>query len=63
MNKQINTLLKKEMTRKEFVATLGFGAASVLGLSSILRMAGLRSPLHRHINMGYGGSAYGGGKD
>ena len=62
MNKQINTLLQKEMNRKEFLATMGFGVASIFGLSTILQVLGGKpSSLtnHRKSTFGYGSSPYG----
>jgi hypothetical protein len=60
MNKQLVSLMQKEMTRKEFLATLGFGAASVMGLGAVLRLAGVSKPTLNHkVSSGYGGSAYG----
>jgi hypothetical protein len=63
MNKQIATLMQKEMTRKEFLATLGFGVATVFGFGSLIRLltgkqpaAGQQSPMLS----GYGSSVYGG---
>jgi hypothetical protein len=60
MTKPIDSIMEKEMTRKEFIAVLGFGVASVLGFSTIIHLlTGKRSPLH-HVTMGYGSSVYGG---
>lgn len=59
MKQQINSLLEKEMSRKEFVAVLGFGLASLFGLSALLRLLGHSSPLQPSTT-GYGTSTYGG---
>lgn len=61
MQKQVQTLFQKEMTRKEFLATLGFGAASLFGLSSLFKMTTGKSLLPRHLRQGrgYGSSGYG----
>jgi hypothetical protein len=63
MTKPLDTLMQKEMTRKEFVATLGLGMASVMGFSTIIHLLTCRSLTHRgmHATYGYGSSAYGGG--
>ena len=65
MNKHVETLLNKEMTRKEFLGTLGFGLASIMGFSSII--AFLTGKNHHSssvaTNQGYGSSAYGGNKE
>lgn len=61
--RKINELMQKEMTRKEFLATLGFGAATVFGLSTLLHLfTGKENPLHRNNaqSLGYGGGPYGG---
>lgn len=59
--KHIQNLIHKEMTRKEFLATLGFGAATVVGLSSLLAMMGKSNPWqNRNNSAGYGGGSYGG---
>lgn len=61
MQKPIQALMQKEMTRKEFLATLGFGAATVLGFSSLLNLLGKKNPFDaRAQQFGYGGGAYGG---
>lgn len=64
MNTHVNTLLQKEMSRKEFLATLGLAGASVLGFSSIIKLLtgkSLQTQLgttHKS-GYGYGGNAYG----
>lgn len=63
MQKQLDTLLQREMTRKEFMATVGFGAASVLGLGTLLKLvntgAAGRPTGRSNIKNGYGSRAYG----
>lgn len=61
---KINDLLQKEMTRKEFLATLGFGIASLLGFSTVIKLiSGRENPLETHNSpVGYGGGAYGGSR-
>jgi len=56
--------MQKEMTRKEFLATLGFGLATLFGLATILKLVtGKDNPLQKHTGpVGYGGGAYGGGR-
>lgn len=67
MTKPLNTLLQKEMSRQEFLVTIGFGLASVLGLSGVLKMLtgkSLSSQLgHRGSVSGFGAGVYGGSKD
>lgn len=55
----IDEVLHKEMTRKEFLATLGFGIATLFGFATILRF--LFGKQHNgSVNLGYGASVYGG---
>lgn len=64
MNTHMHTILEKEMTRKEFLATLGLAAGSILGFSGLIKLLTGKS-LHsqlgatQHSKYGYGGSAYG----
>lgn len=59
LQNQLHELAQKEMTRKEFLAILGFGIASVFGLSAILNMVHGQ----RKTTSGYGSSTYGGSKE
>lgn len=64
MNQHLNNLMQKEMTRKEFMATLGFGLASIMGFSSIIKLlTGKSFGSHTQQNGGYGSTVYGGGKE
>jgi hypothetical protein len=56
MDKPLQSLMQKEMTRKEFLATIGLGVASVLGFSSLLKLLGMRG--HQSTE-GYGARGYG----
>jgi len=60
MTKPVAALMQKEMTRKEFLTTMGLAGASVLGFSSIIKLLTGKS-LHGSVvsSHGYGGSAYG----
>ena len=60
----LHQLLELEVSRKEFLATLGFGALSIIGLSSIIKF--LTGHGSNTVSMkpagrtsGYGSSAYG----
>jgi len=60
---QINKLLNKEMSRKEFLQHIGSGILIMLGVSGLMK-ALLQSQPHsqspeRDISNGYGSSAYG----
>lgn len=56
----IDEVLHKNMTRQEFLATLGFGVAAIFGLGTILRFLFGKQHTTSNISMGYGASAYGG---
>jgi Trp operon repressor len=56
MNKHLETLMQKEMTRREFLTALGLGVATVMGFGSIIR---LLSGKHSNTMGGYGSSGYG----
>jgi hypothetical protein len=59
---KIQDLMQKEMTRKEFLATMGFGVAAIFGFSTLIGLlTGKSNPFHQQ-HMGYGGGPYGGGK-
>ncbi len=52
------------MTRTEFLATLGLGMISLMGLDRVVNLlVGHRSGSGKHNSYGYGSSAYGGGKE
>ncbi|HJQ09198.1 MAG TPA: hypothetical protein VJ836_06985 [Candidatus Saccharimonadales bacterium] len=60
MNKHVASLLHKEMTRKEFLTTLGLGIASILGIGNILRFITNQSQASdSSVQRGYGSSTYG----
>ncbi len=58
MQRQVHYLLHKEMSRKEFLATVGFGLATLVGLSTLLQLLGKQNPWR--TSQGYGSSSYGG---
>ncbi|HEX8762722.1 MAG TPA: hypothetical protein VF733_03090 [Candidatus Saccharimonadales bacterium] len=60
---RINQLMQKQMTRKEFLATIGFGVASLFGLGAILKILTNKDAALGKQNMGYGSGPYGGRKD
>lgn len=61
INTQLQDLLQKEMSRKEFLTTLGFGLLSLVGVSSLIKLLSGKQT-ERSGGMGYGGSVYGGNK-
>ncbi len=58
MQKIVNDLLSKEMSRKEFLSTVGVGLISVLGFSSLVKMLG-NSKSYKQQTSGYGSTSYG----
>lgn len=58
---QVKKLMQKDMSRKEFLVTLGFGVATIIGLSSLLSMMGKENPW-KSGQLNYNGGAYGGNK-
>ncbi|HEY5441989.1 MAG TPA: hypothetical protein VIJ68_00450 [Candidatus Saccharimonadales bacterium] len=65
MAKPIAALMQKEMTRKEFMATLGLAVGSIMGFSTIIHLLTGKSFNNHlgHTGTGYGSTAYGGGRD
>jgi hypothetical protein len=55
----LTSLTKREMTRKEFLASAGAAALAVVGVSTVLKA--LDQTTNRSASQGYGASAYGGG--
>jgi hypothetical protein len=65
MTKPLQSLLQKEISRKEFIATLGFGIASLIGISNVVQSLTGRSMApsfmqSKQQSSGYGSSPYGG---
>jgi len=56
--------MHKEMSRREFLTTVGFGLASLFGFSTVLRFLFGKGQTHgaRAASGGYGSNAYGGNK-
>jgi len=59
MQKQMSTLMQREMTRKEFLATVGFGVATVMGMGSILKFVKPSFGSQIKVSNGYGSRNYG----
>jgi hypothetical protein len=58
MHNYLDDITQKEMSRKEFITTLGIGLASVMGFSAILKMLGHKGFANSQGH-GYGASPYG----
>jgi len=61
MMKHLEHIMQREMTRKEFLATLGFGLISVMGVGTLVRLLLGKDNAVQHLNSAstYGGSTYG----
>jgi len=58
----LQPLLQKEMSRKEFMLTLGLGVASIFGFSTIIHMLtgkSVESRFKQRVSDGYSSSNYG----
>jgi hypothetical protein len=58
----LNPLLKKEMSRQEFLLTIGLGIASIFGFSHIIHLVtgkSVESRIHSKVTEGYGSTEYG----
>lgn len=66
MNKNLQTLLNQEVSRKEFLGLIGAGILAVAGVSSLLKNVGLEKIVKNQssdtTSLAYGGNAYGGSK-
>ena len=65
MSKPIETLMQKEMDRREFLVTLAFGLASIAGFSTIIHLLtgkSIHERLGQYVSSGYGSTTYGGSK-
>lgn len=58
MNQHINNLMKKEVSRKEFLGMSALAVASIFGLGSIVKLTTGKSLGGKQV-AGYGNSAYG----
>lgn len=58
---QLEEVVSREMTRKEFITTLGFGIASILGFSTVLKFVFGKGRAHGSAtsSRGYGSNVYG----
>jgi hypothetical protein len=63
MIKPLEQLLQRKMNRKEFLATLGLGAVSLMGFSHLINNLSNSRGKQSDASAGYGSSAYGGKKN
>lgn len=65
MQKQLNSIMQKEMTRKEFLATVGFGVATLFGAGAVIRLLTGKQQAaigQQQPSLAYGSNVYGGGR-
>jgi hypothetical protein len=64
MNQRVNSLIQKEVSRKEFLGMSGLAVASIFGFGTIIKLITGKSFSGGHTVVGgYGASAYGGSKE
>jgi hypothetical protein len=61
-NPHLQTLMQKEISRKEFLGIVGLAALSIFGFSHIVKLLTGKSLDTHHFLDGYSGSVYGGRK-
>lgn len=62
MNQHLNTLMQKEISRKEFLGISGLAVASIFGFGSVIKLVtgkSLAGSSQANAGRGYGASAYG----
>jgi len=57
----MQSLLQKEMDRKDFLKHVGIGFAAIMGITTVLKTVSTLSGKKEHI-LGYSSGAYGGEK-
>lgn len=63
IRKQLDTVLQKEVDRKDFLKHVGIAAAAVVGVPTLLKVVGQGNLRPSSNTVGYGASAYGGTKN
>lgn len=56
----LQSLMQKELSRKEFLGIVGLGLLSILGFGTILKILTGKSLEHHDVLSGYSASDYGG---
>ena len=59
MKQQLDGLMHKEVSRKEFLGMSGLAVVSLFGLGSIAKLLNGQSLLGNHARRGYGSTPYG----
>lgn len=61
--KILQNLLKKKVSRREFLTYVGAGLVAITGVSALLKNLTASVPEYRRKGSGYGSGPYGGTKD
>lgn len=59
MTQHVDTLLQKEVTRKEFLGMSGLALVTLFGFGGIAKLLSGHSLLSTHASRGYGSTPYG----
>ena len=59
MKQQVDALMQKEVTRKEFLGMSGLALVTLFGLGGIAKLLNGHSLLGNHVSHGYGSTPYG----
>ncbi|QQS20251.1 hypothetical protein IPL85_02265 [Candidatus Saccharibacteria bacterium] len=59
MKQQIDAIMQREVSRKEFLGMSGLAVASIFGLGSILKLANGQGLFANKASRGYGSTPYG----
>jgi hypothetical protein len=62
MNDKVQSILQKEVSRKEFLQHIFFAVLAMMGINGLLKALSQSGSPRRQPSMGYGSSAYGGDK-
>lgn len=60
MREEVESLLHKEMDRRDFLRHIGIGLIALTGITALLRSLAGPNVQQQSRRLGYGGSVYGG---
>lgn len=61
MSNQVNNIMQKEVSRKEFLGMSGLAVASIFGFGTVVKLlTGKSLGGNKHFASGYGSNPYGG---
>lgn len=59
MTQHVDTLMQKEVTRKEFLGMSGLALVTLFGFGGIAKLLTGHSLFNNHVSHGYGSTPYG----